>query len=209
VVGAEQFDRTPESLGKVRERKTLPIEEKESFRWLSGYRLASNLAKECPDTHIVSVADREADIYDIFLEADGNETPVDFIIRAKAERRTLQRDPDSGPAAYRKVRDEVSASDVRFTKTIDLPQTPKRSARTATLEIRAIEVTLKPPSAKSEMGPITCNMVLVEEAFTMGDKPSSASRRVTVRDVMTFPQAQKWSGRWDGCFVVFNHVVAD
>ena len=169
VVGGEQFDRTPESLGKARDRKTLPIEEKESLRWLSGYRLASNLAKECPDTHIVSVADREADIYDIFLEADANETPVDFVIRANDERRTLQRDPTAGPAAYRKVRDEVSASDLRFTQTIELPQTPKRSARTATLEIRAIVVTLKPPHARSGLSPITCNMVLVEEVNGPGD----------------------------------------
>ena len=32
VVGSEFFDRAPESLGKADERRTLPIEEKESFR---------------------------------------------------------------------------------------------------------------------------------------------------------------------------------
>jgi len=68
VVGVEEFDRTPETLGKTKERKTLPIEEKESFRWLTGYRLASRLAGKTPATQIVSVADREADIYDIFME---------------------------------------------------------------------------------------------------------------------------------------------
>ena len=46
--------------------------------------MASNLAKECPETHIVSVADREADIYEIFVEAGANETSVDFVIRVKA-----------------------------------------------------------------------------------------------------------------------------
>ena len=61
VVGSEFFDRAPESLGKVDERSTLPIEEKESFRWLKGSRLACELAAECPQTQIVSVADREAD----------------------------------------------------------------------------------------------------------------------------------------------------
>ena len=45
VVGSEQFSRTPESLGKTKERASLPIEQKESFRWLSGYRLASDLAR--------------------------------------------------------------------------------------------------------------------------------------------------------------------
>ena len=59
VIGSEFFDRAPESLGKSRERRTLPIEEKESFRWLQGYRLACELAAECPQTQIVSIADRE------------------------------------------------------------------------------------------------------------------------------------------------------
>ena len=62
VVGSESYDRAAESLGKADERATLPIEEKESFRWLTGYRLACQLAAECPDAQIVSVADREADI---------------------------------------------------------------------------------------------------------------------------------------------------
>ncbi len=163
VVGVEQFDRTAESLGKTAQRTTLPIEEKESFRWLSGYRLASELAGECPETQIVSVADREADIYDIFLEAAQHVTAADFVIRALRDRSTPQRDPDSGEAAYRKVRDEVRVSETRATRTISLPQTPKRAAREAMLEIRAIEVTLKPPHARSHLPAITFNVVFVEE----------------------------------------------
>ena len=163
VVGVEQFDRTAESLGKTVERRTLPIEQKESFRWLNGYRLASKLANECPETQVVNVADREADIYDIFLEAEQHATPADFIIRAKEDRCTLEHDPDSGPAVYRKVRAEVSASDIRTTRIIDLPQTPKRGARKAELEVRAIRVTVKPPHARSRLPSVTYNVVLVEE----------------------------------------------
>lgn len=169
VVGVEEFDRTPESLGKAKERATLPIEQKESLRWLTGYRLASRLAGETPATQIVSVADREADIYDIFMEAEQHPTPADFIIRAKIERCTLERDPDSGPAAYRKVRDEVSDSELRTMRTIDLPQTPKRKARQAELEIRAIEVVVKPPHARSSLPSVTYHVVLVEEVNGPGD----------------------------------------
>ena len=163
VVGVEQFDRTAESLGKTLERRTLPIEQKESFRWLSGYRLASKLANECPETQIVNVADREADIYDIFLEAEQHATPADFIIRAKEDRSTLEHDPDSGPAVYRKVRAEVSASKLRATRIIDLPRTPKRARRKAELEVRAIRVSVKPPHARSRLPSVTYNVVLVEE----------------------------------------------
>ena len=163
VVGVEYFDRTAESLGEAQERKTLPIEEKESFRWLSGYRLASQLACDCPDTQVVSVADREADIYDIFVESEERDESVDFIIRAKVNRCIPELEPDSGPAVYRKVRDEVSASELRATRTIGLRQTPKRKARKAELEVRAMRVTVKPPHARSSLPSVTYNVVLVEE----------------------------------------------
>lgn len=84
VVGGEQFDRAPESLGRADERSTWPIEEKESLRWLTGYRLACQIAAECPGTQIVSVADREADIDDIFREAQQHVgRRAEFIVRAR------------------------------------------------------------------------------------------------------------------------------
>ena len=172
VVGSEFFDRAPESLGKADERRTLPIEEKESFRWLQGYRLACQLAAECPQTQIVSVADREADIYDIFVETQQQTGPrADYIIRAKEDRSTLERDPEAGPAVYCKVRDEVSRSKLRATRTIELSQTPKRAARQAYLEIRAITVPVKPPHARSQLPSVTHNVVLVEEVGGPGMGP--------------------------------------
>jgi hypothetical protein len=169
VVGVEYFDRAAESLGETKERRNLPIEAKESFRWLKGYRLASQLARECPETQVVSVADREADIYDIFVESKENAESVDFIIRAKMDRSTPERNPDSGPAVYRKVRDEVSASELRATRTLELRGTPKRKARKAELEVRAIQVTVKPPHARSHLPSVSYNVVLIEEVNGPGD----------------------------------------
>jgi len=169
VVGSAFHDRAAATLGNATARKTLPIEEKESFRWLQGYRLACWLATECPETQIVSIADCEADIYDIFVEAQQVSPRVDYIIRAKEDRSTLERDPAAGPAAYRKVRDEVSGSKLLATRTIDLGQTPKRAARQAHLEIRALTVQVKPPHARASLPSVTHNMVLVEEVGGPGD----------------------------------------
>jgi hypothetical protein len=164
VVGTECFDRAPESLGKSHERDTLPIEEKESFRWLKGYRMACELAASCPNTQVVSVADREADLYDIFVEAEQpTGRRADYIVRARVERSTLERDLAAGPAVYHKVRDEVSRSKLLATRTIELPTTSKRKARTATLEVRAITVQVKPPHARSHLPSVTVNVVLVKE----------------------------------------------
>jgi hypothetical protein len=85
------------------------------------------------------------------------------VIRARQDRSTPERNPDAGPAVFRKVLDEVSASQVRVRKTIDLPKTPKREARKAELEIRAITVTVKPPHARSSLPKVIYNVVLVEE----------------------------------------------
>jgi hypothetical protein len=169
VVGVEFFSRAPESLGKTRERSNDPIETKESFRWLKGYRLACELAASCPTTQIVSVADRECDIYDIFTETQEHATPADFVIRAKQDRRLPERDLAAGPDVYRSVVDEVATSPLITARQIDLPRTPKREARQATLEMRATQVRVRPPVHRPTLDEVTYNVVLVEEVGGPGD----------------------------------------
>lgn len=164
VVRSSHFDRAAESLGKSAERTRLPIEEKESFRWLEGYRLASELARRCPNTRVVSVADREADIYDLFTEArDQPEGGADFVIRAKEQRRTTERNPAAVGADYPSVRDKVAASAVRLRRSVELAATPKRKARQAELEIRAMTLEVQPPHGRGSLGPVVLNVVLIEE----------------------------------------------
>ena len=200
VVGVEYFDREEENLGKSKERSKLPIEEKESLRWLTGYRLACELARDCQETQIVSVADREADLYDIFMEAEKqakeHSQSADFIIRAKIKRSTPERDPEAGPHAYRKVRDEVSKSELRATQTIDLPRTPKRAAREAKLEVRAIRVTVKPPHERSSLPTVTYNVVLVEEVDGPNDGTDVSWLLITSLPIDTLEDIQ---------LVILNH----
>ena len=74
---------------KISRVQTLPIEKKESIRWLNSYRIAQELAKKLPETKIVSIADREGDIYEIFIEAteQKKDEPAEFIIRSSQNRR--------------------------------------------------------------------------------------------------------------------------
>lgn len=204
VVGVEYFDRDPEELGQSKERSKLPIEEKESHRWLEGYRLASKIACDCPQTQVVSVADREADLYDIFLEADKqaalNTHFADFVIRAKINRSLLERDPEAGPHAYKKVRDQVSQSELRSTQILNLPATPKRAARQAKLEIRAIRVTVKPPHTRSSSPVVSYNVVLVEEIDGPNDGTDVCWLLITSLPIDTLEEIQLvidyYVGRW-------------
>jgi len=164
IVANDFHERELESLGKSKERKTWPIEEKESVRWLNGYRRACELGVSCPDTQIVMVADRECDIYDIFVDAqEGIHRPVNYIVRAKEDRSTFERDPEQGKKGYRKVRDEVVESRVLAERVIELAETPKRKARQATVEIRAIAVQVKPPHARAHLPSVNYHVVYVKE----------------------------------------------
>ena len=202
VVGLDSFDRPPESLGKADERATLPIEQKESFRWLEGDRLACQVAAEAPGTRIISVADREADLYDIFVEAgDGSAQPrADFVIRARVDRCTRRPNPSAGPAAYHKVRDEVGRSALRATRVLELAATPQRAARVATLEVRTLEVDLKPPHQRSHLPSVRLNVVLVEEVGGPGDGTDVSWLLITSLPVTTVEEAleviDSYVARW-------------
>ena len=204
VVGVEYLDRAPEELGKSKERSKLPIEEKESMRWLTGHRLACELARDCPSTHMVSVADREADLYDIFMEVEKQTeeqaASADFIIRAKIPRSTPQRAPETGPYAYKKVRDEVQQAERRTTQTIELPRTPKRTARQAKLEVRAIRVTVKPPHDRGYLPEVTYNVVLVEEIDGPNDGTDVSCLLITSLPIDTLEEIQRvidyYVARW-------------
>jgi hypothetical protein len=56
---------------KRKRRKALPIEDKESFRWLEGLRQVRELAQQLPQVQCVCVGDSEADIYHLFAEPNG------------------------------------------------------------------------------------------------------------------------------------------
>ena len=201
VLHTKYFDRAEDSLGRTKERNTLPIEQKESHRWLEGYRTATALAQACPDTMVVNVADREADIYDIFVEAQKTTgVKAEYVIRAKEDRSTLERNPSVGPHAFRKVKDEVAASKCLATRTISLPETAKRKARQATVEIRALRVTVKPPHARSHLPAITHQVVLVAEVGGPGDGSDVCWLLLTTLPIDTLEEVERvieyYCGRW-------------
>ena len=137
------------------------------------------------------MADSEADIYDIFLEADKHAAAADFVIRTKEDRSTPERDLQAGPYAYGKVREKVSASKVRFTQTVALSRTPKREARKAVLEIRAISVTVKPPHTRSALPAVTYNVVLIEEVGGPQDGTDVAWLLITTLPIGSIDDLQR------------------
>jgi IS4 transposase len=59
---------------------------KESVRWTEGYERMAELAAELPDTRLVYVADREADIMELMARARDLGQPADWLIRSRHNR---------------------------------------------------------------------------------------------------------------------------
>jgi hypothetical protein len=156
-------------------RMALPIEQKESHRWIDMLRRAQELAAEVPGTRFVCVADSEADIYEYLAAAQTEPRHTDWIVRAASDR-VLQGDEEEEDESVAHLRTEVMNSEVLFTKTIKVrAREPKvacnnrgrcqaRAAREAEMEVRATRVTLHPPHRRDrELLPLAVNVVLVRE----------------------------------------------
>jgi hypothetical protein len=144
---------------KIR-HETLPIESKESVRWLRSYQTANRLAKKLSKVQIVNIADREGDIYEVFVEASGaKETGgADWIIRGNQDRLLNSQE---GP---RKIRASIGKMPVLGVVEFDLPRAEGRKARRVKQEIRAKRVTLKAPYRKGNQLPsVSINVVLASE----------------------------------------------
>src|SRR5262245_4359912 len=73
----------------AQQRKSKPIEEKESYRWLEGYQDACQVNQACPATLVINMADREGDIQEWVVDVLRREPDqrAECIRRAKCHRR--------------------------------------------------------------------------------------------------------------------------
>ncbi len=129
--------------GQASARRRLPIEEKESFKWLKSFRRVAEIQPLVPDTTLVSVGDREADIFELFEEALAHPEGPKLLVRAEKSR---QRKVEQEHLWAHLARQEVAGYQELF-----IPRKGARKARTARLAVRFAPVTLTPP--KGHKGP--------------------------------------------------------
>jgi len=147
--------RDPKDFGKKHRRNELPIEEKESHKWLVSYRAVAVAQKQCPATMFVSVGDREADIYELFHEALSDSAEPKLLVRAEHDRVLAD--------GQGHLWDHVKAQPLAGFQEVQVPRRGKRPARVAQLEIRFAQVQLKPPKNKKALGELMVWAVLAEE----------------------------------------------
>lgn len=129
-----------------------PIEEKESFRWLESYRRVAEVQKLCPETMLVSMGDRESDIYELLEEAcaESAEQKPKLLIRAHRGRQRKVQDPlrVEGESLW----DYLGRQPVAARQTLLIPGNGNRKERKATVVVRHARVKLKPPEGHKGAG---------------------------------------------------------
>ena len=169
------------------------IEQKESHRWLESDKLTQQWIPQ--DKKVVTVADREADIYELFAlpRREGSE----FLIRACHPRGVKQRATDEDIESLQQAISETAACGEL---TLELQRTPKRKPRTAKLKVRFTSLYLQPPQQHSSLQPVRVQVVwAIEEQPPAGEK-AIAWLLLTTLEVTCFEQAERclrwYSYRW-------------
>lgn len=151
LVDVQCWARDEKDFGKKVRRKRVPIEQKESHKWLTSFNATAQLQARCPSTTVISVADREADVYELFAHAHAAAQAPKLLIRASSNR-TLQNEQQH-------LWQYLHSQPIAGYQQLHLSARPGRAARLATLAIRYAAVTLRPPSGKQALGALTLQAV--------------------------------------------------
>ena len=121
--------------------KTVPIEQKESYKWIQSYRAATRAQKRLPDARVISVGDRESDIYELFLRAKHTEDGAGLLVRSEKSRRR--------ETELKQLWEHMAELPVKTHKEVHIPARAGRPAREVRLEVRYSKVTLQPPKTSN------------------------------------------------------------
>lgn len=116
------------------------IEEKESSKWLRA--LCETVEHTPRGVQVITVADRESDFFEFLTQA--KEQRARFLIRARTDRMLV---PEES-AGYESILEALASAPVLGTETVKIPGNGKRRARTADIEVKVAQVTIKAPQRR-------------------------------------------------------------
>jgi len=188
------------------EARKQPIEEKESYRWLESFKKTIELAPE--GVQVVTVCDREADIYEMFVMAQ--ERQAALLVRADDDR-CLQ--DDEVKHLWAKVERQPILGEL----SVHITGNDKRKERQASVSVRYCSIKLRPPwrPGQKKMPVVTLQTILVREEnppenlADLGDHEPIEWMLLTNTPVTTFEEAVQVIGwyccRWQ--IEVFHKII--
>ncbi|HYN80394.1 MAG TPA: IS4 family transposase [Gemmatimonadaceae bacterium] len=147
--------RDREDFGKKAKRHRLPIEEKESFKWLKSYRAVAAVQARLPKTTLVSVGDREADLYELFREAAEHPQGPKLLIRAEHNRQLQD--------AQARLWETLQEKPIAGIQVLRVPRQGSRAAREARMGVRFAAVGLAAPTGYQDAPAIPVWAVFAQE----------------------------------------------
>jgi len=181
LIDAQCWSRDGATFGKHHERKQKPIEQKESIKWLKSFEAAAQVQRKCSQTMIVSVGDREADIYELFQSALENPQGPKLLVRAEQDR--LLADGQGHLWCFTEQQTLAGIQEIR------IPRRHNRPARDVRLEVRFAPVQLNPPQAKPHLTPLTLWAVRAQEIGAPEGVEALCWMLLTTCEVLDFAQA--------------------
>jgi hypothetical protein len=167
------LDKDINEMKKKSHNTTLPMVEKESIRWIESLRNSNNCS-ELKNVKVVTVCDREADIYDLFEDASINQCP--FVVRAYQDRTVNKKSiysKKSGEKLWALLRSLPCKGEIQ----VNIPARDNLPKRIATLQVRFTHFVMNPPQSNlkhktRKRSNLKLNAVYVIEQFPpSGEKP--------------------------------------
>lgn len=152
ILDVQMWSRDPEKHGDNHKRNSKDLEDKESHKWLKSLAATEKWAAELSNTLVVSVTDREGDIYD-FLGQPGRTAAL---VRMQHNRRVADCEQD---LLWEHIVSQPAAEVIQ----LSLPRSPGVAARSARCEIRFGQVKLKAPRLKADQSEIAVWFIEVRE----------------------------------------------
>jgi hypothetical protein len=192
LLNVQVWARDADEFGKKHQRKQRAIEEKESYKWLVSFQAVTEAQRRCPNTVLVSMGDREADIYELFHLALQDPKGPKLLVRAEHDRLLADGQGHLWPM--------LAGQPLAGIQEVHVPRRGPVAARTARLEVRFAEMTLKPPSDKTQYGPLKLWAVLAQETDAPKDVAPLSWMLLTTCRVTNFDEATEkiawYTKRW-------------
>jgi hypothetical protein len=190
-IDVQCWARDPDEFGKKAKRHRVPIEDKESYKWLKSFTATAAAQASCPRTMLVSVGDREADIYELFEHAAAHPEGPKLLVRAEHNRK-LQDE-------QLRLWQTMQARSVDAVQLLQVPRQGSRAARQARMDIRYAAVSLVAPAGHKGPALAVWAVLAQEQDAPAGVKPLEWMLLTTV-EVSSVEQAcdrlMWYSRRW-------------
>lgn len=155
------YQRSADSLGKSKQRKYAPIQEKESYRWLAQWQCLQGFMADQPESEAIMVADREADIHEVLQSR--RQAHCHYLIRSRHNRKLEGEDV--------RLWDALGSSEVRGEYSLELTDEQTGKTRTAQVGVRYGQYTLQAPYRTKKQGkcePVTLYALEAKEVNPKG-----------------------------------------